>query len=477
MQTVLAWVFLPCLVLLAYPMAYQCLRKQGETWLSLPLMLGLSAGLIAMISFVFGLVGVPLRWEFITPVYLVITIPFLRGFQKADLPRFQVEPNNRWFMIALSIFCLGSLFTALYWPFYRDDTLGIYLPAAQTMFQTGRLEPLIGADSLYRAYPILIPLQYVYVFSLSGWENEYLAKLIPTLMGLACMSLIYGLAKRMHPRAGWVAVGILAFTPSYIRWIAAGYVDLPMAFYLLLALHFSLRLWDHKQARDAILLGVMIGLATFTKNAALVSVPLFGGALIIAWLAKRVTLRHILIVALSTALIGGGWYLRNLIGAGFIMPDTAWTEQAEHTVANLFVFVSNPLNFLISGVIVTLSIFYGVWQIITRRFDAITELLILGISLPFFFAWWWLTSYDPRFLLLFYPPLCALGASMAMRVYDRCPAPFQSWIYRIAIVYSVVLIAYGTWTAIEYKNSLIHGIGYSHEEKLVIVGRIPSISE
>src|SRR5690606_16706000 len=107
--------------------------------------------------------------------------------------------------------------------------------------------------------------------------------------------------------------------------------------------------------------------------------------------------------------VAAPWYIRNLIGAGFIIPATAWTDQAQRTLATLFAFITRPENFSIPGWLIVVSVVLSTIHVIRRKLDAPGHLLILLWVLPFFAAWWLLVSYDPRFLLLFLPPLCALA--------------------------------------------------------------------
>ncbi|MFN8447293.1 MAG: hypothetical protein U0521_01505 [Anaerolineae bacterium] len=81
--------------------------------------------------------------------------------------------DRRFMLLVLLAISAAILFNGANLPFHRDDTLGgIYQPAAQTIYQTGAVVPLTGADSLYRAYPILVPLSYAYAYFASGWKTN-----------------------------------------------------------------------------------------------------------------------------------------------------------------------------------------------------------------------------------------------------------------------------------------------------------------
>lgn len=147
------------------------------------------------------------------------------------------------------------LFNAVYWPFYKQDTLGIYADQAHFMYATGGLIPLnLTFYSYYQAYPMLVQLSYTYSYLASGWEDPYLAKLIPTLLSLACLGAVYYLAKTLYDeKSGWLAVLLFALTPLFGRWASSGYTDLPMAFYYTLAALFVWRTWVSGNLVDALL--------------------------------------------------------------------------------------------------------------------------------------------------------------------------------------------------------------------------------
>ncbi|MFN8447295.1 MAG: hypothetical protein U0521_01515 [Anaerolineae bacterium] len=75
-------------------------------------------------------------------------------------------------------------------------------------------------------------------------------------------------------------------------------------------------------------------------------------------------------------------------------------------------------------------------------------------TLPFFAAWWLFVSYDPRFLLLFLPPLAVLAGDLLVRLWvwlgpvwqprahrgdpagagAGCPGVFNAVEYKVALV-------------------------------------------
>lgn len=462
----IAWILVGLTLAAGYGWAARLLRQQD--WLTVLLGLALGVGALTLIMFWESLLGISLTLAGIVLPYFALMLP---GWWRVrpPLPHLPASWDRRFMLLILLAISAAVLFNGAYWPFYRDDTLGIYQPAAQMIYQTGALVPLTGADSLYRAYPVLVPLSYAYAYITSGWENEYLAKTIATLLSLACIPGAYVLGKILRDdRTGWLAALILALTPFYSRWASSGYVDLPMAFFYTLAAIFALRLWRSQRLLDAALAGALVGLAAWTKNAALIGVVLL--ALWLVWCAinRRIGWRAATLSLIVCAAIAAPWYIRNWGGAGFIVPDTAWTDQAQRTLESALAFVTRPQDFGVSGFIILAGVL-ATLPAARRREPGI--LLLLLWTLPFFAAWWLLVSYDPRFLLLFLPLLCVLAGDLLARLGERLTPAWRPRARIVLIVLTLLLAAPVGFYAVEYKPALIRNPLMTDTEKHIVVGR------
>ncbi|MCK6579114.1 MAG: glycosyltransferase family 39 protein [Anaerolineae bacterium] len=453
----------------------------GGAVLTTALTLGLAGGGGALILFWSALVGGGWSLTAVFACMLLLgaagtAVWHIRRRKWAQPPAQPPLGRAEWGALALiGIVAAAVLFNSAYFPFAKADALGIYHPAALTMYETGTLEPLIGAESLYRTYPILVPLNYTLAYALAGWEHEYLAKTLAALLSLGCLPAAFLLGREIGGRrVGLLTALILAITPSFVRWASSGYVDLPMAFFYTLTALFALRFRRGGGWIDGALAGLMLGFAAFTKNAALIGVPLLA-----AWLAeslwasrsapglKRRAGAAVLSLALC-ALIAAPWYLRNLAGAGFLIPDTAWTEQAERSLRTLLIFVTLTDNFLISGWLMLWGAAAAVWQLARRhRVSNGGHGVIVWFTLPFFAAWWLFVSYDPRFLLLFTPILCVGGALAAEAVLARLRLSGST---RVLLAVGMTALAlYCAFIAVEFKDEIVRHPLMSHEEKIVLV--------
>jgi 4-amino-4-deoxy-L-arabinose transferase-like glycosyltransferase len=271
-------------------------------------------------------------------------------------------------------------------------------------------------------------------------------------------------------RAGIIAALLLAITPAFSRWVSAGYVDVPMAAFYTVGVLYTVRFWRSGTVRDALLAGALIGLAALTKNAGLIGVGLFGAALLVRALTDRRTIPAALIGLAVCAAITAPWYVRNLIGAGFLIPDTAWTDQAERTLSSLLIYITLPDNFAATGWVILAAIVWLARCVLRWRAsptDAAHAGLILWFTVPFFAAWWLFVSYDPRFVMLFTPILCAAGGSWLVRVVDA--GQVSAFVWRLTAALALALIAFNLWIAVEYKDDILRNPLMSHADKVALV--------
>ncbi|HVU15105.1 MAG TPA: glycosyltransferase family 39 protein [Phototrophicaceae bacterium] len=462
----IAWIIVILTLAAGYGWSSRLLRENSG--LALTLGLALSVGALTLIMFWESLLSLPLTFVGIALPYFVLMLP---GWWRVRLPRLTLPSTwgQRFVLLILLVISAAILFNGAYWPFYRDDTLGIYAPAAQAIYQTRALVPLIGTDSLYRAYPVLIPLSYSYAYFAAGWQNEYLAKAIATLLSLACLPAAYLLGKQFRSeRVGWLAALILILTPFFGRWASSGYVDLPMAFFYTLSALFALRLWQSSKLLDAALAGTLMGLAAWTKNAALVGVILLILWLMWCLIQRKIGLRTAAVSLIACALVAAPWYIRNEIGAGFIMPATAWVDQAQRTLDTAFIFVTHTQDFSLPGLLLMFGVLVALRDLLWKR--KLDALVLMLWTLPFFAAWWLLVSYDPRFLLLFLPLLCVLASDPLVRLWDWIGSAWHPR-YAIALtLLTLILAAPILFNSVDYKPQILRHPFMGDADKHAIVG-------
>jgi 4-amino-4-deoxy-L-arabinose transferase-like glycosyltransferase len=470
-QTVFAWILVGLLILAAFPSALWLTR--GQRILSVTLAPGLATGLLSLVMFWEGLLHIPFTVVGIAFPYLLIMLPgwmvFRRGLKREQVieqPRIERLP-----LLLLSVISLAILLNAAYWPFYKDDALGIYARYGRLMFDTQTLVPFAGRDdAFYQAYPMHIPLVYTFTYLASGWPNEYLARVLPALLSIGCLAGAYLLGQALYGgRAGWLAALLLGLAPTFGRWASSGYVDLPMAYFYTLAALLLWSLWEKPDMRSAAAAGLMLGLAAWTKNAAFVGIFLAGCWLLYGWLRGRIALQMVIFVVGICVLVAAPWYIRNWLEARLIVPPTAWTEQAQRTLGNLFVFATEPQNFAFTGWAILMSFGIAAVRAIQRRAITASDAMLLLLTVPFFGVWWLLVSYDPRFLLLFLPLLCVFAGGQFHWLWEILPSTWRRRLHIPLALVAVGMAAYIAWISVEFKPEMLRNPLMDDADKHAIV--------
>lgn len=479
MNTFTGWFLMVFVLAAAWPGSVWLVTRgqnKADGWLPLLLSLALSTGGLTLVMFWLALLNIRFAVLPITLVYTLVMLPgwwlWWRGGRLRPVLNLPQRWPERLALLLLVLISVGILFNSLYWPFSREDALGIYVPFAEQMALQRVLPELPGAFTVYEAYPPLMQLTYAYVYLASGWHNELLARLIPALMSIGCLAAAYTLARTLHGRlAGWISALLLGLTPSFVSWASSGYVDLPMAFFYTLAAIFAWRLWQGGALVDAVLTGALVGLAAWTKNAALVGVGLLAVWLVWTVFRRRIGWTALVMSLVACVVVAAPWYIRNWIGANLIIPPSVWTEQASQSLDTLLILVTRPQDYSLTGVVVLVGLVLALVDFARRRLNAPAYALLLGWTLPFFGFWWLFASYDPRFILLFLPLWCVIAGVQMARLTGAVPPLWRSRLLVLALLLAVILTMPVLWDSVENKDEILRHPLMSVEERRMIAIR------
>lgn len=400
--------------------------------------------------------------------------------------------GDRTMIVALTLVSaivgVAILFDAAYWPFAPGDALAVYAPLAKGLYESGRLP---RGEGLYEAYPMLSPMAYAYGFWAYGGPHEQVARIIAAILGVAAIASAGALASALRGTVtGAGAAALVALTPVFSIWATTGYVDAPAAFYVGLATLHLWRWWRDGDARSAALAGLTVGLAMWTKNAALtLGVTLALAGAVRLWRAhppRGATLRQLAIMGGVTVLTAGPWYVRNLLTFGVIVPDTIWTHLADRGPRALLVMADPVRRFAPPGWLYTVALAYGLARLVWPRVRAAADDrarwgLCLAVAVPFLAAWWWLASYDARFLLLILPVLAAMAALMLAELAELgglMSAPGRArraaW---LTIALALLALPLALRAAVEHKWVLLAGPFLASETKREMqLGGLPALA-
>jgi len=224
-----------------------------------------------------------------------------------------------------------------FWPFTAYDALWIFGYQGRLYF----LEGLIPNAIDY--YPPFLSLQFAYVQTLVGDINDHAARMVIPMLHIGSILAAYLLGKRLtNRRVGIFAAALWSLHPYVGQWAPIGDLEIPLTFSFTLAAVFFLRAWtcegDPSERRhEALLAGVMLGLAMFTKPTA--GAFIWGILLLLAvdlihkrfdfrrWRPRLATACWTVVACLP---LGAPWYLRNVaLGHEAITwPKAIWLTRA-----------------------------------------------------------------------------------------------------------------------------------------------------
>src|SRR5262245_19256152 len=139
MQTIFAWILIGCVIAAGYPWSAWLVSKSPRPptyWLTILFALALSIGTLTLLLFLVSSIGIPFNLWTITLPYFVLMLPgfalWWRGRNTLPLPEVAIRESSegrfaRCFARGILVTISAAIFfNATYWPFHREDTLGIY---------------------------------------------------------------------------------------------------------------------------------------------------------------------------------------------------------------------------------------------------------------------------------------------------------------------------------------------------------------
>lgn len=237
------------------------------------------------------------------------------------------------FLLALIVVSLVGRWIITSWL-----SFGAYDPLWVYGYQ-GRIYTLLGyipADIGY--YPQFLPLQYAYTQIVSaGGIDDHAARAVLPFLQIGSILATYILGSRLFNRnTGLVAAALWALYYHFGYWTRVGDLEIPVAFLLTGAAAFYLVAWTEYNRRYAVIAGLLLSIALWTKPTAGALVWGVILTILVEWIRVRdlrIWRRRFeiaFITGLATIPLGGLWYVRNiLIGHEPVnFPPPFWLTQA-----------------------------------------------------------------------------------------------------------------------------------------------------
>jgi hypothetical protein len=252
-----------------------------------------------------------------------------------------------WALVAvIGVAVLLRTWNTAYWPFATYDEFWVYGYNARVFMLQGAIPTTMGY------YPQLVPLSFTYAQVLWGGINDHAARTVVPLFGLASVLMTYLLGRvAFNRRAGLLAAAIWALYPQHGVWSQFGDLEVPLTLYFTGTAAYFIATHRRNAARYAILSGLMLGAALWTKPTAGALVQSLGLVVLAVgawWFARRragggepdadrpppVRSAVLALLPLVVAVpMGGMWYVRNvLLGhPPLVFPAGYWQLEAQRS--------------------------------------------------------------------------------------------------------------------------------------------------
>lgn len=256
--------------------------ESSRTWQEdVTLSLALGCGFVAYVLFLISQINHHLALNGTIAITLLLALTRLfqirEGFRLAG--RTMVWEKEQWhkLLLAAPLILLSFSVIAVSWASDLGfDGLVTWGFKAKLAFSEGGWPSAYFVDPWRQLshpdYPLLVPSIEAWIYTFLGRVDEQAIKILFILYYLALLTLFYGLLKRRFTfHLSILYTTLLACTP-YLASLAAvsGYVDVPLAFFLLGATAYLYRWLAQRENADLWLAAVMSALAIWVKREAII---------------------------------------------------------------------------------------------------------------------------------------------------------------------------------------------------------------
>jgi len=349
------------------------------------------------------------------------------------------------FIIALIILGLSYMFLASGTQMLGEDE-AIYFTLAKD-FAQGRYSTLLP-DGRQMTLPVFMSLFYSFFFTIFG-SSLGLAKAITALFGLLTLFIIYITGKRFSIYYGIFSVILLLSIQMFTQFMMMTYEEVPIAFFSVLLLYLFLSLDSIKKA---IVIGITLGIAFYTKSSALVlvGVMIIYALYLLIYEKNKKYFKLTFISLITFAIMLAPFVVRNLLlynypyveglNAIFGNPPEGWPDW----LMNAFKTVS-PVTLSLQSFTSTfswLTFILGIFGVDKEEQHLLLILSLFSLIFLFVFIIIYLTSIIPletRYLSIIFPQFTLLGGFFLWKAKD--------W-NKICLVPISLILLFSIWSSI-----------------------------
>lgn len=445
------------------------LNSEKDFTIKLLTALGLGAGLTGLIVIALAVFGslYPLQLNITVLFVCLVSLSVIAYRGRANnfslkqyltshfiLPKLSLPPNYKLWLpacLAIGVLFFFSFYHALSTVVVHWDALVYHAAMANIMYNEHAI-PLIAGPSIgiemSANFPPLYSALGAYVYTQIGSIQDVYLRLIAPVMGLLTVLATYKIGEvAVGKKFGLIAALFLALTPLFFRYSIYATSYSTLTFFCTVTILFLVLAISRGNAKYWVASGIFFGFATLTSYIALYLAPFLLIALLAHLLIKRNALRlnfkNSVLLLVSALLVGGVWYLRNLILVDNPIYPNAYTVLGGLNIDPLIMqttFAGIKQSAVISFFGGDVSIFEQIMTFLTYRtsYPAVSLLTVLAIILLptvknrklWLIALWPLTlgflvlsgvSWGfPRHIVFAMPGFALLSAVPVMKLLDYC---------------------------------------------------------
>ncbi len=372
--------------------------------------------------------------------------PFLYGLrQMRHALKVRVSTISFYSAIALTLTTAGGAICCLsaFSPITYYDSLVYHLALPSYYLTAGRVAP--APFNLYSFFPANTEMLYLFVLARFS-EPEMVINLITFgFSGLTAAALFGWLRSETDEKTGWTGIALFMTMPAVLLLSIGGYVEIPLAFYSLLALKSFTNYLDTRDKLWLFASGLFSGFACATKYTGAIT-PIFL-TLYLLWLImgrKGTTVKQGVVFCAAVLIPFAPWLVRNAASIGnpffpffykYLGGNVGWTQESAGAYFEMlteygakssifFELLASPFKIALN------SISFGGGFDVVGDFGWLIFILAapagivltwkstrwrwLGVYLIFHFSFWFLTKPVLRFLVGVLP-IAALFSAIAIR--------------------------------------------------------------
>ena len=191
-----------------------------------------------------------------------------RGFTRVTQPGTPLQIDEKLIIAMIVIAVVLRWIHTAFWPFTAYDALWVYGYQGRLFFLEGNIPATLDY------YPPFLSLQFAYVQIIIGGMNDHAARMVLPMLHIGSILAAFLLGERLvGRRIGLLCAALWSLHPYVGQWAYVGDLEIPLTFSFTLAAVFFLRAWVEngyavERRQSAILAGVLLGIALFTKPTA-----------------------------------------------------------------------------------------------------------------------------------------------------------------------------------------------------------------